>query len=125
MISAEDLENQIKQKITDYRMSTLLISPIFDDNLAYLLSPALCNYELERVCGLTFGDDEFKTAISQAIPDGHTFKAFPVQTQGIDANKIMTLLLQGKVYKTYIFNLSRWEKIFWIQKEILLDLLLG
>ena len=75
----------------------MLVSTQFDDNLSYMLSPAISNYELERLCGLTYGNDEFKAAITQVVPDGHTFKAFPIQTQGFDANKIVSALLQAKV----------------------------
>ncbi len=75
----------------------MLTSTVFDDSLGHMLSPALCNYEFDRLCGVTFGNDEFKTAITQAVPDGHTFKAFPIQMQGVDPSRIMSGLLQAKV----------------------------
>ena len=85
----------------------MLASTSFDDNISYILSPAICNYELERLCGLTYGNDEFKTAITQVVPDGHTFKAFPLQVQGRDINKIMSSCYKQK-YNTNK-ELNRWD----------------
>ena len=31
----------------------------WDDKLAYMLTPALMNYEMERLGGKTFGEEEF------------------------------------------------------------------
>eukprot|EP01022_Parablepharisma_sp_SALTPOND_P025469 TRINITY_DN594_c0_g1_i1.p1 TRINITY_DN594_c0_g1~~TRINITY_DN594_c0_g1_i1.p1 ORF type:complete len:663 (-),score=32.86 TRINITY_DN594_c0_g1_i1:2653-4641(-) len=94
---AEKVETFVKEKLVDYRMSAMLASSTFDESLSYMLGPALSNYELERVCGLTFGNDEFKAAITQAVPDGHMFKAFPIQTQGADPQKVFAGLMQNKV----------------------------
>lgn len=52
----------------------------WDDNLCYLLTPALSAYELERCVAMTSaGNKEFQEAIQWAVPQGHTFKGFPIQ----------------------------------------------
>ena len=51
----------------------------WDDDLSYLLFPALTAYELERCTGLSVGNEEFQDAIHNVVPLGHTFKGFPIQ----------------------------------------------
>ena len=55
------------------------MTTIWDDELSYLLTPALSAYELERTTGVSAGNEEFQHAIRRAVPDGHTFKGFPIQ----------------------------------------------
>lgn len=55
------------------------LTTVWDDELSYLLNQALAAYELERSTGVTAGNEEFQHAIRKAIPDGHTFKGFPIQ----------------------------------------------
>ena len=52
---------------------------MWDDELSYLLTPALSGYELEHKTGLSVGNEEFQHAIRKNVPDGHTFKGFPIQ----------------------------------------------
>ncbi|XP_031444852.1 centrosomal protein of 76 kDa isoform X2 [Phasianus colchicus] len=54
------------------------LSTVWDDHLSYLLSPALAAYELERATGISAGNEEFQDAVRRAVPDGHTFKGFPI-----------------------------------------------
>lgn len=51
---------------------------MWDDHLSYLLSAALSAYELERCTGVLCGNEEFQDAVRRAVPDGHTFKGFPI-----------------------------------------------
>ena len=97
--SAENIEKKVKDKIAQHRMNVLLVKTIFDEALECILSPALANYELERLSGLTFGNEDFKSAITRIIPHGHTFKAFPIQTQSIDEDKIFLRVLHNEVGK--------------------------
>jgi centrosomal protein CEP76 len=60
------------------------LSFAFDEVLSSLLSTVLANYEIERVTGLTFCEEEFQTAIKGYIPAKHTFKAFPIQLTTLD-----------------------------------------
>lgn len=52
---------------------------MWDDTLCYLLSPALASYELERSVGVSAGNEEFQDAVRGYVPEGHTFKGFPIQ----------------------------------------------
>jgi centrosomal protein CEP76 len=60
-LSSEEkaLEGLLREKITSMRMNDEHLSTSWDNQLSYLLSSALSNYELERVGGVTFANDEF------------------------------------------------------------------
>ncbi len=47
--------------------------------------------------GKTFGNEEFQSSVNNSVPEGHTFKAFPVQVQGLDIENILTTLKQSKI----------------------------
>ena len=66
----------------------------FDDHLSYLLSPALASYELERVTGLSVGNEEFQEAVRRAVPNGHAFKGFPIQFVHKNARKAFVFSLK-------------------------------
>ncbi|KAK2504510.1 hypothetical protein MC885_000093 [Smutsia gigantea] len=38
----------------------------------------LASYEFERTTSISAGNEEFQDAIRRAVPDGHTFKGFPI-----------------------------------------------
>jgi centrosomal protein CEP76 len=75
---ANDLERQLRSLVVLHRKEIGLTTS-WDDELSYILTQALSAYELERVTGLSVGNEEFDQAIKLAIPDGHSFKAFPIQ----------------------------------------------
>ncbi|XP_070076779.1 centrosomal protein of 76 kDa isoform X16 [Equus przewalskii] len=58
--------------------SDLGLTTVWEDQLSYLLSPALASYEFERTTSISAGNEEFQDAIRRAVPDGHTFKGFPI-----------------------------------------------
>jgi centrosomal protein CEP76 len=90
------LENDVKKMISSNRERNDLMTH-WDDDLAYLLAPALVNYELDRVGGVTYGNEEFQQSIKRYVPEGHTFKAFPTQVLGLKANDIMAALVKNSV----------------------------
>ena len=88
----------------------MLLTTVWDDHLSYLLTPALVNYEMERLCkylyiyiyiyiigGNTFGNEEFQSSVNNSVPEGHTFKAFPVQVQGLESEKALNTIKQSQV----------------------------
>lgn len=102
-----DLEKQIKSKIVKFRKSKnyikLLCSALemktaWDGKLSYLISPALANYELERISNFTYGNEEFKQSVKNYVPEGYTFKGYPLQTTEIDSDKIFSTILSNEVY---------------------------
>jgi centrosomal protein CEP76 len=61
----------------------------WDNHLGYLLSTALVNYELERLGGVTFANDEFQSSIKSYVPERHTFKALPIQFTHFDTERMI------------------------------------
>ncbi|CAI5779772.1 Centrosomal protein of 76 kDa [Podarcis lilfordi] len=76
-VTSNELELQLRMLVVEHRKD-LGLSTVWDDQLSYLLSPALAAYELERTTGVSSGNEEFQDAIRRAVPDGHTFKGFPI-----------------------------------------------
>lgn len=72
------IENILKEKIGSVRMNDEHLGTSWDNHLGYLLQTALLNYELERIGGVTFANEEFQASIKNYVPEGHTFKALPV-----------------------------------------------
>ncbi|PFX21677.1 Centrosomal protein of 76 kDa [Stylophora pistillata] len=75
---SNDMEHELRGLVTDHRRD-LGLNTTWDDELSYILTPALAAYELEHSTGVSAGNEEFQQAIRRAIPDGHTFKGFPIQ----------------------------------------------
>lgn len=97
------VENSLKNLIIQHRARTDLLTN-FDEDLGYLLSPALINYEIDRVGGVTFGNEEFQQSIKRYVPEGHTFKAYPAQFQHTDAEKMMISLCQASVAQDILYT---------------------
>uniref|UniRef100_A0A8C2T8L1 Centrosomal protein of 76 kDa n=4 Tax=Coturnix japonica TaxID=93934 RepID=A0A8C2T8L1_COTJA len=76
-VASNDIELQLRILVSEHRKD-LGLSTVWDDHLSYLLSPALAAYELERATGISAGNEEFQDAVRRAVPDGHTFKGFPI-----------------------------------------------
>ena len=53
------IEQLLKEKISSVRHNDEHLATSWDNHLGYLLSTALVNYELERLGGVTFANDEF------------------------------------------------------------------
>ncbi|XP_047492206.1 centrosomal protein of 76 kDa-like isoform X3 [Penaeus chinensis] len=68
-----------KEPCKDFGLSTN-----FDDHLSHILTPALWSYERKAVYSVGDDDQEakgaehFSAALMHTIPEGHTFKAFPL-----------------------------------------------
>ncbi|XP_072902902.1 centrosomal protein of 76 kDa isoform X1 [Hemitrygon akajei] len=76
-VASNEIELALRGLISEHRKD-LGLNTVWDDNLSYLLSPALAAYEIERTTGVSAGNEEFQDAIKRAVPDGHTFKGFPI-----------------------------------------------
>uniref|UniRef100_A0A8C6TWK3 Centrosomal protein of 76 kDa n=1 Tax=Neogobius melanostomus TaxID=47308 RepID=A0A8C6TWK3_9GOBI len=75
--ASNQLELEMRYLISEHRKD-LDLATVWDDHLSYLLSSALSAYELERCTGVSCGNEEFQDAVRRAVPDGHTFKGFPI-----------------------------------------------
>jgi len=86
---AEGLEREIMGMIKERREERFGLSAIFDDELGYLLQPAVAAYENERLTGYSFGSADFQNAVKNAVPDRHCFKGLPLCFAHMDAAKIL------------------------------------
>ena len=102
-LQEENLEKDLKHKFIAFRKS-LEMGTQFDSTLSYLLSPCLCNYELERVACSTYGNEEFKQSIKNYIPEGYTFKAYPCHDTTIDSNLFFSECLSSEVGKDILYT---------------------
>ncbi|CAM9697417.1 unnamed protein product [Pylaiella littoralis] len=89
---AEGVELGLKRRITAWREGNGW-STTWDDDLGYLLGPAVFAYEQERVCGASFGGDDFQDAVQGAVPERHCFKGYPTCFNHLSCGKMMSSLL--------------------------------
>lgn len=75
----------------------LELKTAWDGKLSYMISPALANYELERISNFTYGNEEFKQSVKNYVPEGYTFKGFPFQSNDMDTDKIYSNILANEV----------------------------
>ncbi|XP_076112649.1 centrosomal protein of 76 kDa-like [Mytilus galloprovincialis] len=93
---SNDLEQQLRVLLFEHRRD-LGLTTVWDDQLSYLLTPALAAYELERVTGITAGNEEFQDSMKQCVPDGHTFKGYPIQFSHRNARRAFATCLRSPV----------------------------
>ncbi|KAJ7418400.1 Centrosomal protein of 76 kDa [Willisornis vidua] len=92
--ASNEIELQLRVLVSEHRKD-LGFSTVWDDQLSYLLSPALAAYELERTTGVSAGNEEFQDAIRKAVPDGHTFKGFPIHFVHRNARRAFATCLRS------------------------------
>uniref|UniRef100_A0A673HZD4 Centrosomal protein 76 n=1 Tax=Sinocyclocheilus rhinocerous TaxID=307959 RepID=A0A673HZD4_9TELE len=71
------------------------LATVWDDHLSYLLSAAHSAYELEHCTGVSCGNEEFQDAVRRAVPDGHTFKGFPIHFLHRNARRAFATCLRS------------------------------
>ncbi|XP_069476932.1 centrosomal protein of 76 kDa isoform X2 [Ambystoma mexicanum] len=91
---SNDLELQLRVLVSEHRKD-LGLATVWEDQLSYLLSPALAAYEIERTTGISAGNEEFQDAIRRAVPDGHTFKGFPIHFVHRNARRAFATCLRS------------------------------
>eukprot|EP00903_Cladosiphon_okamuranus_P009829 g9342.t1 len=94
--TAECVELDLKRRVTAWREGKGW-STTWDDDLGYLLGPAVFAYEQERLCGSGFGGDDFQDAVQGAVPDRHCFKGYPTCFDHVVCGEMMASLLGRKV----------------------------
>ena len=72
---------------------------VFDEKLSHLITPALVNYEMERISNITYGNEEFKASVKNYVPEGYTFKAYPFQVNELDTEKIFAMIMTSEIGK--------------------------
>lgn len=92
----ERLEADLKSLLKKHRTGRKLITR-FDDELACVLSTALQSYEIGKLTGAAVSSDSFQAGVKNLVPDGHTFKAFPVQVNHKNPVSIFGLMQANPV----------------------------
>lgn len=95
------LEAELRALVCDHRKD-LGLATIWDEELSYLLSPALSAYELEHSCGVSTGNEDFQDAIRRNVPEGHTFKGFPIQFIHTNARRAFATCLKAAICEEII-----------------------
>lgn len=92
-----DLERALRHAISSLRRNELRLSTDWDDQLSYMLGPALCAYEMERLTGAAFGNEEFQESIKRNVPEGHTFRGYPIVVSERSASAILGLFRRATI----------------------------
>lgn len=92
----ERLEADVKRLLKKYRNDRKLFTR-FNDELACVLSSALQSYEIGKLTGASVSAESFQAGVKNLVPDGHTFKAFPVQVNHKNPVAIFALLTTNPV----------------------------
>ncbi|CAN0060823.1 unnamed protein product, partial [Hapterophycus canaliculatus] len=77
--------------------NTMHATKVWDDELGFLLGPAVFAYEQERICGASFGGDDFQDAVQLCVPQRHCFKGYPACFDHASCGKVMSSLLTRTV----------------------------
>jgi len=103
-ISANDLETQLRVLITEHRNNLGLLTT-WDDQLAYSLHPALCAYETDRILGPGASarvNEDFQRAIRHVVPEGFSFKGYPILVLHQNPRRILTTSLRSSDFDDVI-----------------------
>ncbi|ETV97314.1 hypothetical protein, variant 1 [Aphanomyces invadans] len=81
----EKLDTALRQWLYSTRRAHGLTCTKWHPNLSHYVRIALKSYEVERVFGTANADNVFfQNCIQGAVPQGHTFKGFPVSAIGLE-----------------------------------------
>jgi len=101
----EALEAEFKSLIKKYRDAKKLFTR-FNDELSFVLASALQCYELNKLTGASVNSDSFQAAIKNVIPDGHVFKAFPIQQTHKNSVKMFETIRSNAVAEDILNTLG-------------------
>lgn len=88
------MEDALKRLI-EKRRAQDGVHTFWDDELAVIAQPALASYELDRVIGITFGNEEFQTGVKRVVPSGYSFKGYPTCFNTTNPEAILATLLKA------------------------------
>eukprot|EP00297_Palpitomonas_bilix_P002881 CAMPEP_0113908950 /NCGR_PEP_ID=MMETSP0780_2-20120614/26506_1 /TAXON_ID=652834 /ORGANISM="Palpitomonas bilix" /LENGTH=642 /DNA_ID=CAMNT_0000904555 /DNA_START=152 /DNA_END=2077 /DNA_ORIENTATION=- /assembly_acc=CAM_ASM_000599 len=90
------VEDTLRALVVEHRRHLGLYT-LWDESLGFILSSALSAYETERIVGVTVGNADFQHSVKRAVPEGNTFKGFPVQFVHRDPARMMGALKASTV----------------------------
>ncbi|KAI6647547.1 Centrosomal protein of 76 kDa [Oopsacas minuta] len=94
--ASEAVERELKGQLVQFRMERDLTTH-WDDQLEYILAPALVAYEAERELGCVLANEEFQQAVRHHVKPGHTFKGYPVQFNSCEGGKLFRHSLKSEL----------------------------
>ncbi|XP_025094805.1 centrosomal protein of 76 kDa-like isoform X2 [Pomacea canaliculata] len=94
-VVSNDLEVQLRRLVAQHRQDQGLTTQ-WDDQLSYILTPALAARETEMVTGVA-DNKEYQDAVQQAMPEGHHFNAKCIHANHTKACKIFQNCLMTSV----------------------------
>jgi centrosomal protein CEP76 len=93
----EALERALRPMISSFRRENLKLGTSWDEQLSYLLTPALSAYEMERLAGVPFGNEEFQQSIKRNVPEGHTFRGYPIVVNQRSPTRVMESFRRAQI----------------------------
>eukprot|EP01028_Stygiella_incarcerata_P008657 TRINITY_DN3840_c0_g1_i1.p2 TRINITY_DN3840_c0_g1~~TRINITY_DN3840_c0_g1_i1.p2 ORF type:complete len:727 (+),score=202.06 TRINITY_DN3840_c0_g1_i1:98-2278(+) len=97
------IEASLKDAVEEIRSHEGL-DTFWDDGRGYQLGQALVAYEYEKLAGVPFGNDEFQQSMKHSIPEGYTFKGFPVQFTHTNVRRMFYAMQQSAVCKDILMT---------------------
>ena len=98
VITELEVEQVLKQLIEYFRHDHRLTC-IWDDSLSSLCNQSLWNMEYSKLSGYVpsspFSED-FQTGVKKMIPEGHTFRGYPISFNHTHPQRIMQLMIKSK-----------------------------
>ncbi|EDQ87842.1 uncharacterized protein MONBRDRAFT_26831 [Monosiga brevicollis MX1] len=98
---AQQLELDLREALLQARHGMGLSTSV-DAQLACILPQALAAYEMERVTGLTTGNEEFQWAVKARVPPGHTFKGFPLVVNHAASHVVFDRIMSSEVGRAIV-----------------------
>lgn len=96
VLLSTEVETKLRVCLVEHRQE-LGLNTVWNNALSYILSSALSSYEMERVTGVSMSTVEFQQAVRLAVPEGCTFKAFPIQFIDCNTGKMFASCLKSDV----------------------------
>ena len=93
LMASNELETRLRVCLLEHRQE-MGLETVWNGTLSYILTSALSTYEMERVTGTSVGSVEFQQAVRLTVPEGCTFKAFPIQFVNCSATRIFASCLK-------------------------------
>ena len=100
-----EVELVLKQLIEFYRKDHYL-SCLWDESMSQLLGQSLWSMEFGKLSGqstVLFSDD-FQMGVKRSIPDGHTFKGFPMFFNHTHPQRMMQAMIKSKKFKEILLS---------------------
>ncbi|PAA62584.1 hypothetical protein BOX15_Mlig033726g2 [Macrostomum lignano] len=100
---SNQFELRLRAAVAERREADGLGATQWDEELSFCLTGALAGYEQERLHGVAFANEEFQAAMNRLVPDGHTFRGYPLQVLHRDPRRALAAALRSPVGREVVF----------------------